>query len=248
MRIEIHRTLMAVPPLPDGRRAVSYNVYVPLEDCPDQSKGHTMLCRDGVPGHRDVMNFAEATWILDLERGHKRLGQWFDHEKAAERLMLEWLHAKCPETRGITRWPLFWTEVDLAGTPPGDLTRPIAFDWSPVHVPGSTTLANCNRHLPEPERARARRATCMALDRRYTVLNEQRQPVESLVSHPGDRERGYYHARKRARADIETGRLPKGSSVVTAWDAWRQCPGDTLETTAPSMPPSDETGTAAAQN
>ena len=227
---------MAVPPLPDGRRAIAYDVYVPLEDCPDPSNGHTMLCRDGVPGHHDVMPFQDATWILDLEPGPKRLRQWFRHEKAAEQLMLGWLHARCPETRGITQWPLLWSEVDVTATPETELSRPITFEWGPVHVPGSTTLANCNRHLPEPERARVRRATCMALDRRYTVLNQHLEPVKSLVTYPEDRKRGYSHALQRTRAEIKAGNLPKGSDVVSALKAWARCPGKPLEIAAPGQP------------
>ena len=232
MRIEIHRTVMALPAIPSGQRAVSYDVYVPLEDCPDPSTGYTMLCRDGEPGHHAVMDFPQATWIPDQGPGYERFRLWLDHERAAKQMMLEWVRARCPESLALTRWPTLWAYVDMSGTPPRQFTEPVTFTWERVHVPGSTTLANCNQHLDEPERARARRATCMAQERRYTVLDKHDKPLESVITHPGDRNRGRHGARTQVKAEVSSGRLPKGVRVVTAWEAWRHCPCEVLETSA----------------
>ena len=231
MRIEIHRTVMALPPRANGQRAVSYNVYVPLEDCPNPNTGHTVLCRDGQPGHHNVMDFPNATWIPDREPGYERFRRWLDHERAAKQLMLEWVQARCPESRALREWPTFWAYVDISRTRPR-VDKPVIFTWDPVHVPGSTTLANCNQHLSEPERARARRATCMAQERRYTVLDKDQKPLESVLPDPADRSRGPYGARAQVRAKVSAGRLPEGVRVVTAWEAWHHCPCEGLETSA----------------
>lgn len=166
MRIEIHRTLMALPPTPHGLRAVSYCVYVPLEECQNQSTGYTVLCREDRPQTRQVMDFPNATWIPDCEIGWERYSQWLKHEQAATQLMLSWITARCPETRGMTRWPLLWVYVNISETPASAFTEPTTFEWEPVHVPGSPTLANYNRHLPETQQRRASRATCQAQNHR----------------------------------------------------------------------------------
>ena len=116
MRIHIRRTRMASPPGPDGRISVGYDVYVPVDECPDDGMNRTTIITGpaGTPW-KDLdryHDFPQATWHTDLEPGYERYEQWLRHEKTARRRMLAMLHEHCPETRHLTEYPVLWAEVD----------------------------------------------------------------------------------------------------------------------------------------
>ena len=113
MRIEIHRHRMAMSPADDGKIAVGYDVLVPEEDVLPGAQGQIRLLG---PKLREYRSYEDATWVTDLPRGFKRYAGWLDHEKAAQRQMLDMVQDHCPETRGWTEWPVFWAFVDPASS------------------------------------------------------------------------------------------------------------------------------------
>ena len=112
MRIEIHRWRMTIPVRQDGRVAVSYDVRVPINDCPPNNSNLYISTEDG-----EYKNYPDATWSTSLSPGVARYMAWLAHEREAERRMLNFLHEHCPETRELNEWPTFWAYVDpnLAG-------------------------------------------------------------------------------------------------------------------------------------
>ena len=96
-------------PADDGTIAVGYDVLVPEEDVLPGAQG---TIRVASPSMREYRSFEDATWVTDLPRGYERYAKWLDHEKAAQRQMLAMVQEHCPETRGWTRWPMFWAYVD----------------------------------------------------------------------------------------------------------------------------------------
>ena len=107
MRVEIRRWRMAGGPDPDGNVPVAYDVLVPLEDVPPGNSSNIETISEG----KHYKQFPDATWSTDLPPGPERYVAWLDHEKAAEQRMLAFLHEHCPETRGLTKWPLLWTYI-----------------------------------------------------------------------------------------------------------------------------------------
>ena len=55
-----------------------------------------------LPQLREYRTYEDATWVTDLPRGFERYAKWLDHEKAAQRQMLDMVHEHCPETRSWT--------------------------------------------------------------------------------------------------------------------------------------------------
>lgn len=116
MRIHIRRTRMNSQPRPDETINVSYDVWVPVDECPDDGMNRTTI----IAGDTDTPwneleryhDFPDATWRTDLEPGYERYERWLLHEKAARRRMLAMLHEHCPETRHLTEYPVLWADVD----------------------------------------------------------------------------------------------------------------------------------------
>ena len=113
MPIEIRRHRMAMSPADDGTIAVAYDVLVPEEDGLPGAQGMIRLLGLEL---REYRTYEDATWVTDLPRGFQRYAKWLVHEKAAQRQMLAMVQEHCPETRGWTRWPVFWAFVDAASS------------------------------------------------------------------------------------------------------------------------------------
>ena len=107
MRIEIRRWRMAGPARYDGRAAVAYAVRVPVDDCPPNNSNHYVQTAAG-----EYQDYPDATWSTDLPPCWIRYKAWLDHEQAARRQMLRFLHEHCPETRELTEWPVLWAYID----------------------------------------------------------------------------------------------------------------------------------------
>ena len=107
MRIEINRWRMA------GARdihtvAVGYNCLVPVKDCvPNNPSNRSIIWEN-----RHYMDFPDATWSTDLPPSWARYSAWLEHERAARRRMLGFLHKHCPETRMLDEWPTLWADIN----------------------------------------------------------------------------------------------------------------------------------------
>ena len=60
----------------------------------------------------EYQDYPDATWSTDLPPCWTRYKAWLDHEQAARRQMLRFLHEHCPETRELTEWPVLWAYID----------------------------------------------------------------------------------------------------------------------------------------
>jgi hypothetical protein len=108
---------MNSPPGPDGRIAVSYDVWVPVDECPDDGMNRTtIIAADNADTPWNELeryhDFPDATWRTELERGYERYERWLQHQKTARRRMLAMLHTHCPETRHLTEYPVLWADID----------------------------------------------------------------------------------------------------------------------------------------
>lgn len=135
MRVEIRRHRMIMDPDADGRVAVAYDVLVPEEDSLPGAQGVIRLCGEKLRPYRA---YEDATWTSDLPRGVDRYIAWLEHERRAQRTMLRMVQAHCPETRGWTKWPVFWAFVDSAA----------ALETIHLRVPITTTKAPGSRPGP----------------------------------------------------------------------------------------------------
>ena len=146
MRIHIRRTRMNSPPRPDGTIDVSYDVWVPADECPDDGMNRiTIIAADnaGTPYNerKRYHNFPQATWRTELEPGYERYDRWLQHEKTARRRMLAMLHEHCPETRHLTKYPVLWANVD-----PDTILDRIEFDINdPLLDPDAKPAERPNR-------------------------------------------------------------------------------------------------------
>ena len=118
MRLTIVRTRMAMRPREDGRVAVGYEIYVPVEDVLPGADVTTKAIIDA-DWKREYSSYVDATWVTNLAPGFERYDRFLAHEAAARAEMLAVLRRECPETRGLARWPLLWAwiEPDEAGGP-----------------------------------------------------------------------------------------------------------------------------------
>ena len=107
MRIEIRRWRMAGNASDDKGIGVGYDILVPIEDVPRGNSSNIETISNG----RRYMQYADATWITDLPMGYARYNAWLDHERNAQKRMLNLLHEHCPETRELTEWPVLWAYI-----------------------------------------------------------------------------------------------------------------------------------------
>ena len=154
MRVEIHRWKMATPKHDDGRVDVGYAIYVREQDVPAGfANGATRihLAYEGKPVAWEEyhVDYRDATWRSDEERGYGRYAAWLEHKSQAERRMMALLHEHCPETREHERWSSLWLPVR---EPPNLATIVIE-----VEEPDGMTCGDRNNEAATEERTRLER-------------------------------------------------------------------------------------------